>query len=103
MFNSNQEDEIRNLLTIVTIYFQLEEKNNNNGLIEQQKMLCRQAIKRLIVIMNVDGSLPIRKTLNGHSYQLIDFGNVILNKLGYENDGREVFLSACIKNLVDKV
>lgn len=66
MLNTDQEDTIRNLLTIVVLYFQLEKKVMENpddtekaNMLLSHKKGCQNAINRLISIMNIDGNLPL--------------------------------------------
>lgn len=99
MFNADQEDKIRNLLTIVSLYFQSEERKSKPQIIAMHKELCRQAIRELIPIMSVDGSIRPQEALNGHQFKLVQFGNIILDNLGYEKEGREIFISKCLTKL----
>lgn len=63
MFNSDQEDKIRNLLTVIVLYFQMESKYSEddtyNELLENHKNVCKKAVQELLPIMCIDGSLPL--------------------------------------------
>ena len=66
MFNTDQEDMIRNFLTVVVLYFQLEKRvmdnpddNKKMDMLLSHKKNCQKAINDLIQIMNIDGSLPL--------------------------------------------
>lgn len=71
MFNEEQEDEIRNLLTIVVLYFQVDDKLNN-GKLDEAKDRCKDAIKKLVRVMKFDGRNTFHKKEEPKKDNLID-------------------------------
>jgi len=104
--NEDQESDIRDFLSTVGLFFQLDKDFDNSdiekaNLVLNQKKICHESYVKLVDIMQkVNPVQGIRlRLIPNVEKKYFELGNIILDKLKYDTDGRDTFLKSCIDKL----